>query len=189
MLTGTKHKSSNTVCLVPAPLRSLEQIITQAENNDLVPEISSFESLTLLKEVRSGYDTSCLSPEKIITLDSTSQSVLMTSDRKLLSHVIRQMIANAVEASPMGQMVDLGCIAEQNHCTFWVLNKTVIPKFVQNQIFHRDFSTKHLTRGLGTHGIKLFAETYLKGHVTFTSKPNEGTVFKATFPLELSAKG
>ena len=187
MLISTKDKSARTVCPVHTPLESLDQIIAQAEKNTLKLDLSSFESLILLKEIRDYYDTCCLSQDKLITLDSTSQSVNMVSDRRLLNHVIRQMICNAVEASPMGQTVHIGCFAEHNHCTFWVINEAVIPDFVQDKMFLRDFSTKSQTRGLGTYSIKLLSEKYLRGRTTFTSKVNQGTVFRATFPLEIKA--
>ncbi|MCF7972905.1 MAG: ATP-binding protein [Phycisphaerae bacterium] len=187
MLTGIKDKSAKTVCPVHTPLESLGQIIAQVENNTLRLDLSAFESLVLLKEIRDYYDTSCLSQDKLIALDGTSQSVQMVSDRRLLTHVIRQMIANAVEASPMGQTVHIGCLADHNHCTFWVINEAVIPEFVQDNMFVRDFSTKSQTRGLGTYSIKLLSEKYLKGRTTFTSKANQGTVFRATFPLVISA--
>ncbi len=184
MPMSTKHKASNTTCPPQAPLGSLEQIVTQAENDDLAHGIIPFESLSLLREARVCYASSP-SQEDMIMLDRTSHSVQMMSDKRLLSHVICQMIANAVEASSMGQTVDMGCFAECNHCTFWVLNKAVIPKFIQAQIFRRGFSTKSETRGLGTYSVKLLSEKYLNGNTTFTSRVNQGTVFRATFPLTL----
>jgi signal transduction histidine kinase len=181
MLTKTKHIPSQTV----SPLQSLDQIVTQAENDDLTPGILPFESLSLLTEARTHFYAASPSQEEMIVLDRTSQSVQMMSDKRLLSHVICQMIANAVEASSMGQTVDMGCFAEHNHCTFWVLNKAVIPEFIQAQVFNRRFSTKSETRGLGTYSIKLLSEKYLNGMTSFTSRVNQGTVFRATFPLTL----
>ena len=189
MPTGIKDKSLKTVCRVYAPHEPLDQIISQAESKKLNLETSSFESLTLLKEAKNHYDKPCLSRDQTIALDRTSQSVHMVSDRRLLSLVICQMIENAMEASSVGQTIDAGCFAEQNSCTFWVLNKAVIPEFVQQNICDRNFSTKSQTRGLGTYGIKLLTQTYLKGQITFTSQPDPGTIVRATFPLVLKTKG
>ncbi len=187
MPTGIKDKSLKTDCPVHAPHESLDEIITKAESNKLTLEVSSFESLNLFKEAKSHYEESCLFRNQTIALDRTSQSVRMVSDKRLLSLVISQMIENAMEASCVGQTIDAGCFAEQNSCTFWVLNKTVIPKFVQQNICDRNFSTKSQTRGLGTYGIKLITQTYLKGQITFTSQPDPGTIVRATFPLVLKA--
>ena len=185
MPTKLEREPSKTIRPLQAPLESLEQIVIQAENNDLTTGIQPFESLSLLEEARSHYSAGSPSQEEMILLDRTSQSVQMMSDKRLLSHVICQMIANAVEASSMGQTVDMGCFAEHNHCTFWVLNKAVIPKFIQAQVYDRRFSTKSETRGLGTYSIKLLSEKYLNGMTTFSSKVDQGTIFRATFPLTL----
>ena len=60
---------------------------------------------------------------------------------------------------------------------------------IQLQIFQRSFSTKGLTRGLGTYSVKLLTENYLKGKVSFMSNALEGTVFsvelKKKFPADL----
>jgi CheY-like chemotaxis protein len=53
---------------------------------------------------------------------------------------------------------------------------------VQLQIFQRSFSTKGSGRGLGTYSIKLLAERYSKGRVSFATSPEEGTVFSAACP-------
>ena len=53
---------------------------------------------------------------------------------------------------------------------------------------NRNFSTKSQTRGLGTYAIKLLTQTYLKGHIHFTSQPDPGTVFIVTFPLDLKTR-
>lgn len=163
----------------------MEQILTSAENDDLRLEITSFESLSLLEEVLHVYETVSPSPHRMIMLDRTSQSVCMKSDKGLLSHVLYQMITNAAEASSLDQAVELGCFAEHNHCTYWVRNEAVVSDFVLDRIFRRKFSTKCETRGLGTYGIKLLSEKYLKGIITFTSQPQQGTVCRATFPLFL----
>ena len=187
MLTAIKDRPSKIPNQNQGCYESLDLIVDQVHSSDFSLELSTFETLPLLKEARSYYDTACLSQDKIISLDRTSQSVRMTSDRRLLSHVVRQMVENAVEASPMGQSVDIGCFAEHNHCTFWVVNEAVMPDFVREQIFTHGFSTKSQTRGLGTYSIRLITETYLKGIVNFTSRANQGTVFRATFPLKIEA--
>ena len=187
MRMGIKNKPDKAICEVQAPLEPLEHIITQAENDELVPNLSSFDTLEFLKEIRSYYKTSHVLQDEWIELDSTSQGLHMISDRKLLTHVIRELIVNAAEASPMGQeVVHVGCFAELDHCTFWVFNEAVMPDFVQTRVFDRGFSAKSQTRGLGTYAIKLLSEQYLKGSVAFTSKTDEGTIFKVTLPLKLT---
>ena len=59
---------------------------------------------------------------------------------------------------------------------------------VQLQVFQRSFSTKGTDRGLGTYSMKLLSERYLHGSVSFTSTPEEGTIFRARYPLQLEAE-
>jgi signal transduction histidine kinase len=64
-----------------------------------------------------------------------------------------------------------------------VHNPVYIMPEIQLQIFQRSFSTKGSGRGLGTYSIRLFSERYLKGKVSFTSNPQEGTTFRVQYPL------
>jgi signal transduction histidine kinase len=57
-----------------------------------------------------------------------------------------------------------------------------MPRDVQLQVFQRFFSTKGAGRGLGTYSIRLLTERYLKGNVSFTSSPEEGTTFRVCYP-------
>jgi len=66
---------------------------------------------------------------------------------------------------------------------FWVHNPGVIPEDVQLQIFQRSFSTKSKDRGLGTYSMMLLTKRYLKGHLSFISSAEKGTIFRAYYPL------
>ena len=53
---------------------------------------------------------------------------------------------------------------------------------VKSRIFNKLFSTKPSSgRGLGTYGVKLLTEKYLKGKIEFTSEKGEGTFFYIKF--------
>ena len=59
----------------------------------------------------------------------------------------------------------------------------MIPESIQSQLFKRSFSTKgDVGRGLGTYSIKLFAERFLHGRISFTSGAEDGTVFMVDLP-------
>lgn len=96
------------------------------------------------------------------------------------------MVKNAVEASQAGQPVTVGCRQHDGRVEFWVHNHGVIPPQVQLQIFRRSFTTKDPGRGLGTYSMKLLTERYLKGAVSFTSSPADGTTFVASCPLTIA---
>ena len=94
------------------------------------------------------------------------------------------MLKNALESSCEGDDVTLDYKSTKDSVIFSVHNKSYIPKDIQMQIFSRSFSTKGEDRGLGTYGMKLLTERYLKGKVYFESDKSKGTTFYAEYPLK-----
>ena len=68
---------------------------------------------------------------------------------------------------------------------FRVHNAVVIAAEVQENIFHRRFSTKGEARGVGTYSMLLLSERYLKGSVGFSSSEATGTTFFLRLPKQL----
>lgn len=101
-----------------------------------------------------------------------------------LRRVLLNMLKNALEATPKGGTISIGCKEEGCQIVFWVKNKGVIPGNVQSQIFSRTFSTKGNNRGLGTYSMKLFGEKYLKGEISFESSEETDTVFYFRYTAE-----
>jgi len=106
------------------------------------------------------------------------------SDQTLLVRVLSNLIKNAVEASSPGETVTLGCRERDGRVEFWVHNPGVMPPQVQLQIFKRSYSTKGAGRGLGTYSVRLLSENYLRGRVSFTSAPEQGTTFTLSLPSD-----
>lgn len=104
------------------------------------------------------------------------------TDPALLGRVLGNMVRNALEATPEGGTVTLGCTAHEKGVVFWVHNAAAMPRKVQLQVFQRSFSTKGADRGLGTYGMRLLGENYLGGRVSFTSNTAEGTTFRFFVP-------
>ncbi len=86
------------------------------------------------------------------------------------------MTINALEATPTGGTVTLGCSADTTTMRLWVHNDGLIAQDVRTQIFRKVSSTKGSGRGIGTYSIKLLSEA-LGGEVYFTSTESDGTVF------------
>lgn len=98
------------------------------------------------------------------------------TDPRLLRRIIGNMLINALEATPEGGTVTLGCAAENLVLRFWVHNDQLIPNDVRARIFKKVSSTKGSGRGIGTYSIKLLSEA-LGGEVHFSSTKSDGTVF------------
>jgi hypothetical protein len=156
---------------------SLYRQLRAAEKGDLPVEISSFNTLDFLKSLaaRNTYTTGEFTNRVVV--DGKSVSLEIESDLNLLQRVLSNLIKNAVEASSAGETVFTGVEDDGSIVRFWVRNSGIIREDIQQQIFQRSFSTKGLTRGLGTYSVKLLTENYLKGRVSFISNALEGTVF------------
>jgi Histidine kinase-, DNA gyrase B-, and HSP90-like ATPase len=105
------------------------------------------------------------------------------SDKALVLRVLINMVVNALEASKTGDTVHVHYQLPERIPTFSVHNAGVIPSEVAPRIFQRSFSTKSSPgHGLGTYSMRLFAEQYLGGKVSFSSSPEQGTVFRLELP-------
>ncbi len=84
-------------------------------------------------------------------IDGGSVVIPFVSDATLLRRILGNIVKNALEASPTGDIVTLGVNSSEAGLNFWVHNSAVIPAEYQQRIFQRDFSTKGPGRGLGTY--------------------------------------
>jgi len=115
---------------------------------------------------------------------SAADSVLsLKTDFSLLLRVLCNMITNALEATDENGAVKVWFEQERSMLSFCVWNDKTIREDVALRIFQRNFSTKEEAgRGIGTYSMKLFGEKFLGGKVSFTTSPEDGTVFKISLP-------
>lgn len=159
--------------------------LAAAENNDLRLQAEPCESLTLLDEIAAFYNSADNEQTSRVEIAADAVATEFFTDLRLLHRILINLTKNAIEASPKKEVVRLGCEQNGNDLEFWVHNQNCMPEQVQRQIFQRSFSTKGSGRGLGTYSIKLLGERYLKGRVSFTSSPEQGTTFRFRCPCNL----
>ena len=109
------------------------------------------------------------------------------SDKRILSHVVRNMLVNALEAlKPTVGKVEVSCRANESGAVeILVSNPGTIPEHIQKQLFKRYVSTKGESRGLGTYVMKTLSRQYLNSDVNFSSSEGS-TVFTLTLGNECS---
>jgi len=159
-----------------------QQILNAAENKALTLKFSTFNSIDFLKEMVDIYVSHGSAINKNIEMDMCAEVFKITSDRTLLRRILGNMLINALEATPKGETVTLGCKVVNNNVQLWVNNPGFIPRDVQLQIFQRSFSTKGPNRGLGTYSMKLLS-SILSGTIIFSTSEDKGTTFMACYPL------
>ena len=112
--------------------------------------------------------------------------VEIATDCTMLGRILGNLVKNAIEASTEGMSVSAGAALVGDGVEFWVHNSSAIPQDAQLQVFQRSFSTKGAGRGLGTYSVRLFAERYLGGRVSFESSEESGTIFRVVLPLSMT---
>jgi hypothetical protein len=107
----------------------------------------------------------------------------MWADRRILGHVLGNMLENALEAREESPgRITLACTGlEDGRVVISMRNPGIVPPNIRKQMFKRYVSTKSQDRGLGTYVMKLFTERYLGGEVAFSSENGE-TTFTVTLP-------
>jgi hypothetical protein len=163
-------------------IRAQEQLV-KAENHTLSVEMAEVNSLAILKEIHSIYSKQADAENRSILIEADATSINFRSDASLLKRVLGNMLKNALEATPTGGNIRLDCLADGEQVHFKVHNTGYLTPEVQSQIFKISFSTKGPGRGLGTYSMRLLSERYLHGKVSFTTSPENGTTFTASYPV------
>jgi len=173
------NKASNTL---------MEEILAQkdlisAENGDLEVRLSSMKSRQFLDDIIKQFEYHFVADDKKMQITNETEDIIFISDIRLVKRIIINMLKNALEASPQGAIVNLGCLVKNNLIEFQVNNPVYMPREVQLQVFQRSFSTKGHNRGLGTYSMKLLTERYLNGSIGFVTSEEEGTTFRIRIPF------
>ncbi len=161
-----------------------QRVLLAVEKGELNVDNNLLASKDILRDIVELYGGHDLARERSLQIDDTSVATFFVSDSTLLRRILGNMVKNALEASPTGDVVTLGVDITEEELHFWVHNTSVIQGIYQQRIFQRDFSTKGSGRGLGTYSMKLLGH-FLSGNVHFVSSPGRGTRFTLSLPADL----
>lgn len=150
-----------------------------AEQGDLAIRKETFDPTEWLTRLREEECRIRNVQPSVVDVDASCDSV--TSDKRVLGHVIRNMLVNALEAwEKAGGRVRLICRKDGDVTTFAVTNDGEVSDEIRKQMFKRYVSTKSRDRGLGTYVMKLLGEQYLGGMISYTSGEGK-TTFSFSF--------
>lgn len=150
--------------------------ISMAERGELTLRSSVFQTTEILEELKNLYSNHNLNKGKTITISNCDDHEI-TTDRRLLTRILGNMIKNALEAIEPNDEISIGCLALHGKLQFYVHNKSVIADEQKSEVFKRYYSTKQKGRGFGTYSMKLFGEKFMNGKVWFSSSKEKGTSF------------
>lgn len=164
-----------------------QQDLLYAENNELSLSPEPVRTLSFLRQLIQQYRHHKLAQNRSIQIDWQSEDCRIRTDPTLLGRVMGNLIKNGLEAIEENQTLTLAAHqAAPEQIEFQVQSPSFIPRDLQMQLFNRSFSTKGKDRGLGLYSVRLLTERYLKGSVRCESSPEQGTVFKLFYPLDIS---
>jgi PAS domain-containing protein len=173
------------VCNILISEIEAQRQLSAAENGELQVNPSVIRSKAFLRDLMRRFREHDVLRRRTITLDEQMDDVELTVDQTILGRVLVNLVKNALEATPCNQGITLGSRRSEGVVEFWVNNPGMMTSGVQKQIFQKSFSTKGKGRGLGTYGVKLLTEGYLKGTVCFQSSENSGTTFLVRIPINV----
>jgi hypothetical protein len=157
--------------------------LTLAEAGELRIAPRRTSVLEALRQAAAEFQFDEAAQGRQILISSAAEEAEVVTDQGHLRGILRRMLLNALEGSPPPSAVTLGCRVSGQRAELWVHNDGEMPRDVQLQIFQRGFSTKGPGRGFGAYLMKLIAERFLDGTVSFRSTRQEGTTFVLSLPL------
>jgi signal transduction histidine kinase len=175
-----------TNMLVASSRQLLEEIQAQrdlaaAENGELEVAHEPVDVAALLAAVHDTYRHHPVSEGRKLKL-VTGPPVTLTTDAVLLTRIVGNLVKNALEAIGPGQTVRLGHDPVDGGVQISVWNPGAVAEEARQTMFRRVFSTKGSGRGLGTYSVRLLAEQYLGGEVTWSSDEPQGTTVRILLP-------
>jgi len=154
-----------------------------AEAGELPIALRDLSALGALRDTVAEFQFDEAAAGRLPQIAPGAEDVAVFTDSAQFRKILRSMLLNALEASVPPSIVTAGCRGAGNRVEVWVRNDGEMPLNTQRQVFQRGFSTKGPGRGLGTYLMKLIAERYLDGTVSFQSTRQEGTTFVLSLPL------
>lgn len=165
----------------------MQKDVALAEQGELSLRPARTDAGRFVSDIAEEYGAGYEQLDRQVSICADACETSLTTDPIILGRVLGNMIKNAVEASPKGGLVMVGCTDHDDAVTFWVNNAGVISESARYRVFSRSFSTKGHGRGLGTYSMRLLTERYLGGTVDFSSNEEDGTTFTVTLPKEMPA--
>jgi PAS domain S-box-containing protein len=110
-------------------------------------------------------------------------------DRKMLRHIMTNLISNAIKFSPEGSSVDVSCEHRKNELIFTIQDTGIgISEADQKHLFERFFRAENVSNiqgtGLGLHIISRYLDL-VDGRIELMSELNKGTTFIVHIPQKV----
>jgi K+-sensing histidine kinase KdpD len=175
--------SLRSLALQMRDLFTEHSLLAQAEKGELVVVKEPLDLDAIGQSLQDTFSRHPNGAGKSLVVRIPPQVAAPVSDKAIVMRILINMVTNALEATKPGATIEVRYELSDHQPTFTVHNPGVISQEIATRIFQRSFTTKSgRGHGLGTYSMRLFAEQYLKGQVSFTSNYEGGTVFRLALP-------
>lgn len=127
--------------------------------------------------------------QRVIFNETPDTLISIYQDKKLLRHVLMNLLTNAIKFSKENDEITVSVNVEANSLTFTVKDNGIgIPERNQKDLFNRFFRADNVEQIQGTGlGLSIVAQytALLQGTVSFESEEGKGSQFSITIPRNL----
>lgn len=117
-------------------------------------------------------------------LPAVNEDFIIMGEELLCYSMLGNLIKNAFEASPKGEIVNILLSKEQEYI-IRIINKGVVPREIRDKFFDKYITiNKNAGTGLGTYSAKLTAETH-EGRIRMKTDNREGTTISIFLPVKM----
>ncbi|MFN7312283.1 MAG: ATP-binding protein [Bacteroidota bacterium] len=122
-----------------------------------------------------------------LTFQTNVNTCAVYHDKKIIRTILQNLISNAIKYSGEYGMIQVSFEKKEQTIEIAISDNGIgIPEEEQKHLFERFYRAKNAANiqgtGIGLNIIKKYIDL-LNGSITFTSKLNEGTIFKVQLPI------
>jgi signal transduction histidine kinase len=185
-----KDKQERHVGKIKSSIHTLTDIlndflsVSKLEEGKIQNLPERFELTEFIHEIAAEMEGLLKEKQRIVLNITGVESVLL--DKKLLRHILFNLISNAVKFSPEDTLIEIGAETQASAVKLSVRDHGMgISPQDQQSLFERFFRGRNATHiqgtGLGLHIVSKYVEL-MNATLTFESEENKGTTFFITFP-------
>lgn len=147
---------------------------------------SEFALRSFLEEIREEMEAIKKKDQVIqVGFDGADDKIVL--DRTLLANIMNNLLSNAIKYTHDNGIINVTTVIRDGNLWIQIADNGMgIPEKEQKHIFKRFFRAQNAVNiqgtGLGLNLVRKYVRL-LKGHVSFSSKVDSGTVFTVTIPL------
>jgi signal transduction histidine kinase len=191
-----QHKRDKHIQRIVSSVNMLTDILNdflsvgKIEEGKIQVRYSEFDLEEFMKNLGSELRPLFKSGQQVAYVHTGENSVFL--DQSLLTHIVMNLVSNAIKFSPENASVDIRTIVNDDNTISLSIKDSGfgIPEEDQEHLFERFFRAGNVVNiqgtGLGLHIVSKYVEL-MNGTITFNSKQGEGTEFLIIFNPSLNS--